>query len=79
VCPVLPLGNISWSIFTDAIAYHYGQDIARPVYDYAIRYLVLGGLLPLTLGVPWLALRLRRGAPAPTAGNAVLTFAGRKT
>src|SRR4051812_16400223 len=46
-CLVLPLGNIFWSIFVDAIAYHYSQDIVRPAFDYAIMYLVLGGLPPL--------------------------------
>jgi hypothetical protein len=59
-CLVLPLGNIFWAIFVDAIAYHYGQDIVRPAFDYAIMYVVLGGLLPLAVGVPWLVLRLRR-------------------
>ena len=59
-CLVLPLGSIFWAIFVDAIAYHYGQDIVRPAVDYAVMYLVLVGLLPLTLGVPWLVFRLRR-------------------
>lgn len=63
-CLVLPLGNIFWAIFVDAIAYHYGQDIVRPAFDYAIMYLVLGGLPTLALGVPWLVFRLRRHAPA---------------
>lgn len=62
-CLALPAGNICWAIFADAVAYHYGQDIVRPAFDYAITYLVLGGLLPLTLGVPWLVFRLRRRAP----------------
>jgi len=62
-CLVLPLGNIFWAIFIDAIAYRYGEDIVRPAFDNAIMYPVLGGLLPLALGVPWGASRLRRGAP----------------
>jgi hypothetical protein len=70
---LLPMGNIFWAIFVDAIAYHYGQDIVRPAFDYAIMYLVLGGLLPLAIGVPWLVLHLRRrhaerfGGPAHEA------------
>jgi hypothetical protein len=67
---VLPLGNIFWAVFTDAVAYHYGQDIIRPAFDYAVMYLVLGGLPPLTLGVPWLMLRLRRGAPLVAPSHA---------
>jgi hypothetical protein len=63
-CLVLPLGNIFWAVFVDAIAYRYGEDIVRPAFDNAIMYPVLGGLLPLALGVPWLVSRLRRGAPA---------------
>lgn len=71
-CLILPLGNIFWAIFVDAIAYHYGRDVVRPAFDHAVMYLVLGGLPPLALGVPWLALRLRRhprttGAPAGQA------------
>src|SRR5688500_2159413 len=57
-CLALPVGNISWAIFVDAIAWHYGQDIVRPAFDYAIMYVVLGGVLPLTLGVPWLVSHL---------------------
>jgi hypothetical protein len=59
-CLILPLGSIFWAIFVDAIAYHYGQDIVRPAFDYAVMHLVLGGLLPLALGVPWLVFNLRR-------------------
>lgn len=63
-CVVLPMGSIFWAIFVDAIAYHYGQDIVRPAFDYAIMYTLLGGLLPLALGVPWLLAHLRaRYAP----------------
>jgi hypothetical protein len=64
-CLILPLGNIFWAIFVDAIAYHYGQDIVRPAFDDAIMYVVLGSLLPLCVGVPWLVLHLRRRAAAP--------------
>ena len=60
---VLPMGNVFWAFFVDAIAYLYGQDIVRPAFDYAIMYLVLGGLLPLAVGVPWLVSRLRRRHP----------------
>jgi hypothetical protein len=63
-CLALPIGSVFWAIFVDAIAYHYGQDIVRPAFDYAIMYIVLGGVLPLTIGVPWLVSRLRRGAPS---------------
>jgi hypothetical protein len=63
-CLALPAGNICWAIFVDAIAYHYGEDIVRPAFDYAIMYVVLGGLLPLTVGIPWLAFRFRRRAPS---------------
>ena len=59
-CLILPAGNIFWAIFVDAVAYHYGQDIVRPAFDYAVMYLVLGGVLPLALGVPWLVVHLRR-------------------
>jgi hypothetical protein len=45
-CLALPVGNISWAIFVDAIAWHYGQDIVRPAFDIAIMYVVLGGTLP---------------------------------
>lgn len=61
-CLVLPIGNISWAIFVDAIAWHYGQDIVRPAFDMAIMYLILGGIVPLSIGVPWMVTRLRRGA-----------------
>ena len=59
-CLFLPIGNILWAIFVDAIAWHYGEDIVRPAFDYAIMYLILGGLLPLTIGVPWAMSRMRR-------------------
>jgi hypothetical protein len=68
-CLVLPVGNIFWAIFVDAIAYHYGQDIVRPAFDHAIMYVVLGGLPPLAVGVPYLLLRLRRRHPARTGGT----------
>ena len=61
-CLVLPMGNIFWAIFVDAIAYHYGQDVVRPAFDYAIMYVVLGGVPPLAIGVPWLLSRLRNRA-----------------
>ena len=61
-CLVLPLGNIFWAVFVDAIAYHYGEDIVRPAFDYAIMYVVLGALPPLALGVPWVVSHLRRRA-----------------
>jgi uncharacterized membrane-anchored protein len=61
-CLVLPTGSIFWAIFVDAIAYHYGQDIVRPAFDYAIMYLVLGGVLPLAVGVPWLVSHLQTRA-----------------
>ena len=67
-CLILPMGSIFWAIFVDAIAYHYGQDIVRPAFDFAIMYLVLGASLPLAVGVPWLVLRLRRGHPRTTGG-----------
>jgi hypothetical protein len=73
-CLILPLGAIFWAIFVDAIAYHYGRDVVRPAFDYAIMYLVLGGALPLAVGVPCFVLRLQRrnaalpgGAPAREA------------
>ncbi len=70
-CLVLPLGNVFWAIFVDAIAYHYGEDLVRPAFDYAIMYLVLGGLLPVTLGTPWLVSWLRRVyADSPAASPA---------
>jgi hypothetical protein len=59
-CLILPIGSIFWAIFVDAIAYHYGQDIVRPAFDYAIMYLALGAMMPLALGVPWLVVFLRR-------------------
>jgi hypothetical protein len=62
-CLALPAGTICWAIFVDAVAYHYGEDIVRPAVDFALMYLVLGGLPPLALGVPWLLWRLRRAAP----------------
>ena len=64
-CLALPLGNIFWAIFVDAIALHYGQDIVRPAFDYAIMYLILGGALPLAVGVPWAVSRLRRCHASP--------------
>jgi hypothetical protein len=66
-CLILPIGNICWAIFVDAVAYHYGQDIVRPAFDYTIMYLVLGGLLPLAVGVPWLVSRMRRAAATPSS------------
>lgn len=69
-CLILPIGNIFWAIFVDAVAYHYGQDIVRPAFDYAVMYLVVGGMLPLALGVPWLVLRLRRRHLRTTGGPA---------
>ena len=68
-CLVLPVGSIFWAIFVDAIAYHHGRDVVRPAFDDAVTYLVLGGLPPLALGVPWLALRLRRRRHPPTTGS----------
>jgi hypothetical protein len=69
-CLVLPMGSIFWAIFVDAIAYHYGRDIVRPAFDHAVMYLVLGGMLPLGLGVPWLVWRLRRRHSRTTDGPA---------
>ena len=69
-CLILPTGSIFWAIFVDAIAYHYGRDVVRPAFDYAVMFLVLGGLPPLALGVPLLVLRLRRRHPQTTAGPA---------
>ena len=64
---ILPLGNIFWAIFVDAIAYHYGQDIVRPAFDYAIMYLVLGSVAPLTIATPLLLSYLQRPRqPVPT-------------
>jgi hypothetical protein len=67
-CLILPIGSIFWAIFVDAIAYHYGRDIVRPAFDDAVMFLVLGGLAPLALGVPWLVVHLRR-RHAPTTGR----------
>ena len=67
---VLPLGNIFWAIFVDAIAYHYGRDIVRPAFDNAIMYIVLGGLPPMAIAMPLLLSRLSRLHPATTAGQA---------
>ena len=68
-CLILPVGSIFWAIFVDAIAYHYGRDIVRPAFDYAVMFLVLGGLPPLMLGVPLLVVRLgRRRHPQTTGG-----------
>ncbi len=69
-CLILPMGSIFWAIFVDAIAYHYGRDVVRPAFDYAVMFLVLGGLPPLALGVPLLVLRLRRHHPRTTGGPA---------
>ena len=69
-CLILPMGSIFWAIFVDAIAYHYGRDIVRPAFDYAVMFLVLGGLPPLALGVPLLVLCLRRRHARTTAGPA---------
>ena len=67
-CAILPAGNIFWAIFVDAIAYHYGQDIVRPAFDTAIMYVILGGLLPLSVGVPWLvSWACSRATPRPAA------------
>ena len=59
-CLALPAGGIFWAIFVDAIAYHYGEDLVRPAFDYTIMYLVLGALVPVTVGVPLLCLFLWR-------------------
>ena len=69
-CLILAVGSISWAIFVDATAYHYGQDIVRPAFDYALMFLVLGGLPPLALGVPLLVLHLRQRHPRTTGGPA---------
>jgi hypothetical protein len=69
-CLTLPMGSIFWAIFVDAIAYHHGRDVVRPAFDYAVMFLVLGGLPPLALGVPLLVLRLRRRHPRTTGGPA---------
>ena len=61
-CLALPAGNICWAIFVDAIAWHYGQDLVRPTFDLAVMYLILGGVLPLTLGVPLLVSRMATGS-----------------
>jgi hypothetical protein len=69
---ILPLGNIFWAIFVDAIAWHYGQDIVRPAFDYTIMYVVLGCVVPLTIATPLLLSCLQRPSqtvptPAPCA------------
>ena len=69
-CLILPTGSIFWAIFVDAIAYHHGRDVVRPAFDYAVMFLVLGGLPPLALGVPLLVLRLRRRHPRTAGGPA---------
>ena len=69
-CLILPAGGISWAIFVDAIAYHHGRDVVRPAFDYAVMFLVLGGLPPLALGVPLLVLWLRRRHPGTTGARA---------
>jgi hypothetical protein len=61
-CLALPAGAIFWAIFVDAIAYHYGDDLVRPAFDYAIMPLVLGGVVPIAVGVPLLFFRFARGA-----------------
>lgn len=63
---ILPVGNICWAIFVDAIAYHYGQDIVRPAFDLAIMYCVLAGVPLLTVGVPLLVIRWQRDGRAAT-------------
>ena len=68
-CLILPVGSISWAIFVDAIAYHHGRDVVRPAFDYAVMFLVLGGLPPLALGVPLLVLCLRRRHPRAMGGT----------
>ena len=68
---ILPLGNIFWAIFVDAIAYHYGRDIVRPAFDYAIMYVILGSVAPLTLGIPLLLSWFQapsRPVPTPVTG-----------
>src|SRR5687768_7216665 len=69
-CLILRTGSIFWAIFVAAIAYHYGRDVVRPAFDYAVMLLMLGGLPPLALGVPLLVLHLRRRHPRTTAGPA---------
>lgn len=69
-CLTLPVGSIFWAIFVDATAYHHGRDVVRPAFDYAVMFLVLGGLPPLALGVPLLVLHLRRRHPRTTSGPA---------
>ena len=67
---ILPLGNIFWAVFVDAIAYHYGQDIVRPAFDHAIMYVILGSVAPLTLAMPLLLSYFqppRQPAPTPAA------------
>ena len=59
-CLALPVGSICWAIFVDATAWHYGRDIVRPAFDHALMYLVLGGVVPVTFGVPCLVFALRR-------------------
>ena len=58
----LPIGNIFWAVFVDAIAWHYGADIVRPAFDYTMMYLVLGAALPMAVLVPWLLARVDRRA-----------------
>lgn len=58
----LLLGNICWAIFVDATAWHYGRDIVRPAFDYAMMYLVLGATLPMAVLVPWWLARVERRA-----------------
>ncbi len=65
----LLLGNVAWAIFVDATAWHYGSDIVRPAFDYAIMYLVLGATVPLAVAVPWLLARLERRAAAPARSS----------
>jgi hypothetical protein len=64
-CLALPAGNVCWAIFVDAIAWHYGQDLVRPAFDVTVMYVILGGLPPLTLGVPLVVSRW--AASTPTA------------
>ena len=65
-CLALPAGNIFWAIFVDAIAYHHGQDVVRPAFDYAIMYVVLGAVPVLAVGTPWLVSRLQLPGPSAT-------------
>jgi hypothetical protein len=61
-CLALFFGNVFWAVFTDATAYHYGEDLVRPAFDIALMYLVLGGVPPLAVGIPLFILHLRRHA-----------------